>query len=200
MFNAQIDQEQWLVDEINGTDVWKPMLFTLEVGARGLVGLSTHKTFLHLGLSSGRVVVYQAHNNLYWSHNHDLIVVEGAASSSGQATSVLEADAEAPLQANEKKVSPYNNVQVLHNNGVHSLFHFTDASNLESIWKHGLLTWKKLGEQQISARMNSSELSHRLDEKAGLADFVRLSFCKKHPIMRAERPTDLETGRSRNQA
>jgi hypothetical protein len=103
--------------------------------------------------------VYQAHNNLYWSHYHDLIVVEGTSSSSAQTTSVTETDVEAPLQVNENKVSPYNNIQVLHNNGVHSLFHFTDASNLESISKHGLLTWKKLGEQQISARMNSSELS-----------------------------------------
>ena len=47
--------------------------------------------------------------------------------------------------------------------------------------------------------MNSSELSHRLDAKAGLADFVRLSFCKKHPMMylalkdqRISRPVVLE--------
>ena len=31
--------------------------------------------------------------------------------------------------------------------------------------------------------MNSSELSHKLDSSKGLADFVRLSFCKKHPMM-----------------
>jgi hypothetical protein len=31
--------------------------------------------------------------------------------------------------------------------------------------------------------MNSSTLSHNLDSRAGLADFVRLSFCKKHPMM-----------------
>ena len=31
--------------------------------------------------------------------------------------------------------------------------------------------------------MNSSELSHKLDANKGLADFVRLSFCKKHPMM-----------------
>ena len=50
------------------------------------------------------------------------------------------------------------------------------SSNLESIRKNGLLTWKKLDELKIDAKMNSSELSH-------LADFVRLSFCKKHPMM-----------------
>ena len=205
-----------LVDEINATEVWKPMLFTLEVGARGLVGLSTHKTFVRLGFTSSQAkvlckrlslvvvrcsyAVYQAHNNLYWSHNTDLIVVEGTASSSSdQVTSVVDTDVEAPFQANEKKLSANTNIQVLHNNGVHSLFHFTDASNLESISKHGLLTWKKLEEQHISAKMNSSELSHRLDAKAGLADFVRLSFCKKHPMMylalkdqRISRPVVLE--------
>ena len=31
--------------------------------------------------------------------------------------------------------------------------------------------------------MNSSELSHKLDSRKGLADSVRLSFCKKHPMM-----------------
>ena len=96
---------------------------------------------------------------------------------------MTEAGVEAPAQANENKVLTCSNIQVLRNNDVRSLFHFTDASNLESISKHGLLTWKKLGEQQIAARMNSSELSHRLDTKAGLADFVRLSFCEKHPMM-----------------
>ena len=35
----------------------------------------------------------------------------------------------------------------------------------------------------ISAKVNSSELSHKLDSSKGLADFVRLSFCKKHPMM-----------------
>jgi hypothetical protein len=31
--------------------------------------------------------------------------------------------------------------------------------------------------------MNSSDLSHKLDTNKGLAGFVRLSFCKKHPMM-----------------
>ena len=92
-------------------------------------------------------------------------------------------DVEEPAPADETKQQRCNNVQTLRDNGIGSLFHFTDESNLDSISKHGLLTWKKLGEQQIPAKMNSSDLSHRLDEKAGLADFVRLSFCKKHPMM-----------------
>jgi hypothetical protein len=134
MFNAQLRKEtkySGLVDDINATEVWKPVLFTLEVGARGLVGLSTHKTFVRLGFTSSQAkvlckklslvvvrcsyAIYQAHNNLYWSHNHDLVVVDGSPSAKTHATLVTEADVEAPLQRDERK-SPCNNVQVLRNN------------------------------------------------------------------------------------
>ena len=60
MFGAQLRKEtkySGLVDEINATEVWKPMLFTLEVGARGLVGLSTHKTSVRLGFTSSQAKV-----------------------------------------------------------------------------------------------------------------------------------------------
>ena len=76
-----------------------------------------------------------------------------------------------------------NNAKSLREHGILALFHFTDASNLESIRKNGLLTWKKFGEMKIDAKMNSSELSQKLDSRKGLADFVRLSLCKKHPMM-----------------
>src|SRR4051794_21254415 len=36
---------------------------------------------------------------------------------------------------------------------------------------------------KISAQLSSSELSHKLDTEKGLANFVRLSFSKKHPMM-----------------
>jgi hypothetical protein len=218
MVNAQLRKENkysGLLDEINATEVWKPVLFTLEVGARGLVGLSSHKTFVRLGFTSSQAkalckrlsavvvrcsyAIYQAHNNLFWSHNHDLIVIDGASRSITQGPSATEADVETVLQPTEKKVPHCKNIRALRDNGVQSLFHFTDSSNLESISKRGLLTWKKLGEQQIDAKMSSSELSRRLDTKAGLADFVRLSFCKKHPMMyralkegRISRPVVLE--------
>ena len=116
-----------------------------------------------------------------------------------QSSPETEADVETPPQPTEKKEPHCKSIRTLHDNGVKSLFHFTDVSNLESISKHGLLTWKKLGEQQIDSKMNSSALSHRLDTKAGLVDFVRLSFCKKHPMMyvalskgRISRPVVLE--------
>ena len=52
-----------------------------------------------------------------------------------------------------------------------------------SLSKNGLLTWEKLAELKIPVKMNSSDMSHKLDANKGLADFVRLSFCKKHPMM-----------------
>ena len=55
MRDAQLRKETKytpLLDEINQTQVWKASLWTLEIGARGLVGLTTHKTFARLGFTS----------------------------------------------------------------------------------------------------------------------------------------------------
>jgi hypothetical protein len=35
----------------------------------------------------------------------------------------------------------------------------------------------------IPAKLNSDDLSRKLDAKAGLENFVRLSFCSNHPMM-----------------
>ena len=178
-----------LLDSINATNVWKASLWTLEIGARGLVGLSSH---VRLGFTSSQAralckrlssvavrcsyAIYQAHNNLAWSHGSDLIVAEGS-----PVVEVKEAPEETALQKEQEPRC--NNAKTLRQHGIQSLFHFTDASNLESIRQHGLLTWKKLDEMKISAKVNSSDLSHKQDSSKGLADFVRLSFCKKHPMM-----------------
>ena len=72
-------------------------------------------------------------------------------------------------------------------------------SNLDSIREHGLLAWRKIESEKIDCKMNSSALSHRLDAAKGLADHIRLSFCRKHPMMfkalkekRISRPVILE--------
>jgi hypothetical protein len=82
-----------LLESINATNVWKASLSTLEIGARGLVGLSSHKTFVRFGSTSSQAkalckrlssvavrcsyAIYLAHNNLAWSHGSDLIIAEG---------------------------------------------------------------------------------------------------------------------------
>ena len=89
-----------------------------------------------------------------------------------------------------------NNVRTLRDNGIETLFHFTDESNLESISKRGLLTWKKLGEQQVPARMNSSELSHHLDVKAGRLCEAFLLQKASDDVRSAAKETDLESRRA----
>ena len=98
-----------------------------------------------------------------------------------------------------KKTPLDSNIVVLRQNGIKTLFHFTDASNLDSIREHGLLAWKKIETDKIECKMNSSALSHRLDAAKGLSDYIRLSFCRKHPMMfkalkeaRISRPVILE--------
>ena len=130
MLKAQLRKEtkySALLDDINATEVWRPLLFTVEIGARGLVGLSTHKTFVRLGFTSSQAkalckklssvvvrcsyAIYQAHNNLSWSHGSDLIVVEGALSGRARDASALVKlvappsvdDSETPPRVGEKE-------------------------------------------------------------------------------------------------
>ena len=75
------------------------------------------------------------------------------------------------------------NIVVLRRHGIRHLYHFTDASNLTSIRKSGLMTASDLLSAAIPAQMNSDEGSRKLDQNAGLGRFVRLSFCAKNPMM-----------------
>ena len=52
---AQVRKEERykdLLNQINETKTWKARLMTLEVGARGLVGSNTYRSFRVLGLST----------------------------------------------------------------------------------------------------------------------------------------------------
>ena len=80
-----------------------------------------------------------------------------------------------------KKLPIPNNIVVLRENGIKTLYHFTDVSNLDSIRAHGLSAWRKIESEKIKCKMNSSVLSHRLDVGTGLADYIRLSFCHNTP-------------------
>jgi len=187
-----------LVSDINATKRWKAELFTLEVGARGLVGSATHSVFRKLGFTSRTAnalcnslswvvarcsyAIYLAHKNLSWSHSCSLLL----APSIGHPC---------PLPQTPRP----RNIKVLRDNGIVKLYHFTDVSNLESVRKHGLVSWVKLETMDVKATMNSSALSRDLDARKNLANYVRLSFCKKHPMMyialkegRINRPVLLE--------
>jgi len=169
-----------LLTTIRETKMWTARLLTVEVGARGLVGSSTYRAFVTLGLSSRQAnalckrlsvvvarcsyAIYLAHNSKEWPHNNNLVELTDSS----------------PIIA--LKAVPKANIVALRENHVKELYHFTDASNLESIRKNGLMSASTLSGKAIKATMNSSEASRALDAKAGLENYVRLSFCSQNPM------------------
>lgn len=73
---------------------------------------------------------------------------------------------------------------VLDENGITHLYHFTDESNIASIKRHGgLYSWHYCHTHHITIpHQGGDEESQRLDTKYGLEDYVRLSFCEEHPM------------------
>lgn len=68
--------------------------------------------------------------------------------------------------------------QVLENNGIRYLYHFTDRRNIPSIKRHGgLLSWSYCEKHKIDIpNPGGGNLSRNLDEMRNLQDYVRLSF------------------------
>lgn len=69
--------------------------------------------------------------------------------------------------------------------GIRKLYHFTDRSNIASIIKNGgLYSWGECEKKGIHISCpGGSELSHELDKRDNLQNYVRVSFCKHHPMM-----------------
>lgn len=62
-------------------------------------------------------------------------------------------------------------------------YHFTDASNLVSIKKHGLLSWKELNRRELEVNApGGNELSHREDARTGVDAYVHLCLKPDHPM------------------
>ncbi len=74
---------------------------------------------------------------------------------------------------------------ILRNNGITKLYHFTDRRNLKSIVEHGgLVSWGDACDRDMSiAAPGGSDTSHSLDRRMGLEYYVRLSFISNHPMM-----------------
>ena len=73
-------------------------------------------------------------------------------------------------------------IETLRNNNISSLWHFTDRSNVASIMENGILSLKKIHENNVEACFGADELSHFLDQGRGLDAFVHLSFMNDHPM------------------
>lgn len=82
-------------------------------------------------------------------------------------------------KSDAEKISNY-----LNDIGITCFYHFTDASNIKSILEsNGLYSWAYCKSKRIHiCRPGGDELSHQLDSQYSLEDFVRLSFCKDHPM------------------
>ena len=72
----------------------------------------------------------------------------------------------------------------LRDQGVHYFYHFTDRHNIESIKENGgLFSWKFLKEHGIAVHNPGGDPTSRVtDQRMGLHDYVRLSFCENHPM------------------
>lgn len=68
--------------------------------------------------------------------------------------------------------------------GITRLYHFTDRDNLDSIVAQGgLYSWGDCEQKGINiAKPGGSDTSRSLDKRDNLQHYVRLSFCKQHPM------------------
>ena len=72
----------------------------------------------------------------------------------------------------------------LHSNGIDCFYHFTDIRNLHSIKERGgLFSWWFCQRHNIKIpNAGGDGKSRELDMRYGLHDYVRLSFCRSHPM------------------
>jgi len=75
--------------------------------------------------------------------------------------------------------------EILEKYQIKKFYHFTDRSNIESIIKNGgLYSWGDCIKRGIYIEHpGGSDLSHSLDQQEKLQDYVRISICKRHPMM-----------------
>jgi len=73
-------------------------------------------------------------------------------------------------------------IETLKRNDINSVWHFTDISNLDSIVKYGILSLHELVENSIDAHFSADVLSHSLDRRYGLDEYVHLAFISDHPM------------------
>jgi len=72
---------------------------------------------------------------------------------------------------------------ILDKYGITSVYHFTDEANLETIEKYGLQSLKNIFRLNIDVKhFGAEELSHNLDQRKGLDQYVHLAFIQDHPM------------------
>ncbi|MCQ2335928.1 MAG: DUF4433 domain-containing protein [Paludibacteraceae bacterium] len=83
-----------------------------------------------------------------------------------------------------KKTDAERILLYLKNKNINCFYHFTDKRNLSSIISNGgLFSWQFCSSNSITIeKPGGDKLSHDLDKKYGLSDYIRLSFCDDHPM------------------
>ena len=83
-----------------------------------------------------------------------------------------------------KKINHDSFRQELLRHGISCFYHFTDERNLQNIRKYGgLISWYSCAKHEIGViSAGGDSLSRNLDVRYGLQDYVRLSFCRDHPM------------------
>ncbi|GEM_PF-1742536 len=74
---------------------------------------------------------------------------------------------------------------IIRNNHIDYLYHFTDKSNVSSIFEHGgLYSWKSCLKNGIRiTRPGGNSLSRELDSRKNLDDYIHLAFNQEHPML-----------------
>ena len=138
-----------LLEDISASNFWKPRLLTLEVGARGLVASRTFRAFVSLGFPGTEAkklckslsevaarcsyAIYLAHKHKTWIRS-DLIDLRATQIDSEPSLTEIK-----PRKTQVADCAGETNVAALRRNDITVLYHFTDAANLDSIRKQGLL-------------------------------------------------------------
>lgn len=68
------------------------------------------------------------------------------------------------------------------NEGIHTLYHFTDSSNIDSILNEGIYSNKQLQVREIEFTPGGNTLSQELDQQNKLDDYVHLCLTPHHPM------------------
>ncbi|MDN3687234.1 DarT ssDNA thymidine ADP-ribosyltransferase family protein [Cyclobacterium jeungdonense] len=85
---------------------------------------------------------------------------------------------------NNLKIDVYKLKNTLIENNIFKLYHFTDITNLKSIFdKGGLYSWFYLKDKMVKNTFASTNLSKDLDSHKMLENYVRLSFNSAQPMM-----------------
>jgi hypothetical protein len=193
------ERYEHLVSAINDDprNPWSATLFTVESGARGFVGKSISRLLRLLGLPARQVrkecrsisditakctfEIFLAKDSMYWDKRRALVP---SICDPAQNLKELEVVVHPRPVSSPRPAYTLNAVDFLKHKGVRHLYHFTNRSNLVSIMRLGLRSWKFIEENGgIDSTQGGSAISRALDEKKGLERFVRLSFSRKHPMM-----------------